>query len=209
MDTAVTPRRYRRPVTRLLLVRHGESEWNALGKWQGWADPPLSDLGRRQAAVAARAVGSVDAIVASDLQRASHTAEIVAGELGVGPVVVDASLRERAAGPWEGCTRHEIEEAWPGWLAAGRRPEGYETDEHVLDRVLPALAMLEAAGEAALVVTHGGVIGAVERHLGLPHNRTPNLGGRILDVVAGRLVPGDPILLVDEHDVHVTAPPEV
>ena len=196
-------------MTRLLLVRHGESEWNALGKWQGWADPPLSSLGRVQAKVAAGAVGSVDAVVASDLQRASQTAEIVAAELGIGPVVVDAALRERAAGPWEGRTRHEIEEGWPGWLASGERPEGYETDEHVLDRVLPALATLEAAGESALVVTHGGVIGAVERHLGLPHNRTPNLGGRIIDVTGGRLVPGDTILLVDEHDVRVTAPPEV
>src|SRR5439155_5531900 len=47
-------------MTRLLLVRHGESEWNAVGRWQGWADPPLSDLGRLQAAMASRAVGAVD-----------------------------------------------------------------------------------------------------------------------------------------------------
>lgn len=196
-------------MTRLLLVRHGESEWNALGKWQGWSDPPLSSLGRLQAKVAAGAVGSVGAVVASDLRRASETAEIVAGELGVGPVVVDAALRERAAGPWEGHTRAEIEDRWPGWLASGERPEGYESDEHVLDRVLPALAALEAVGESVLAVTHGGVIGAVERHLGLPHNRTPNLGGRIVDVTCGRLAAGDPVLLVDEHDVRVTAPPEV
>lgn len=196
-------------MTRLLLVRHGESEWNAIGRWQGWADPPLSSLGRLQAKVAAGAVGAVDAVVASDLQRASQTAEIVAAELGVGPVVVDAALRERAAGPWEGCTRAEIEERWPGWLASGERPDGYEADEHVLERVLPTLAALEAAGDPVLVVTHGGVIGALERHLGLPHNRTPNLGGRTVDVTGGRLVAGDPVLLVDEHDVRVTAPPEV
>jgi probable phosphoglycerate mutase len=196
-------------VTRLLLVRHGESEWNAVGKWQGWADPPLSELGRRQAWVAARAVGAVDAVVASDLGRASQTAEIIAGEIGIGPVVVDPALRERAAGPWEGRTRTEINEGWPGWLDSGERPEGYETDETVLERVLPALATLEAAGEAVLVVTHGGVIGAVERHLGEPHNRTPNLGGRVIHVSGGQLKVGEAILLVDEHDVHVTAPPEV
>jgi probable phosphoglycerate mutase len=196
-------------VTRLLLVRHGESEWNASGKWQGWADPPLTELGQLQAQVAARAVGSVDAIVASDLHRASTTADIIARELGVGPVIVDAALRERAAGVWEGLTRTEIESEYPGFLADGNRPDGYEDDESVLDRVVPALLTLEAAGEAVLVVTHGGVIGAVDRVLGQTHARTPNLGGRVVDVVDGRLVPGETILLIDVHDVRVTAPPEV
>lgn len=196
-------------MTRLLLVRHGESEWNAVGRWQGWADPPLSELGRRQAAVAARAVGAVDAVVSSDLQRAHETASIIAGELGIGPVVVDAALRERDAGDWTGLTRTQIEEGWPGFLASGDRPPGYEGDDAILGRALPALLALEAAGEAVLVVTHGGLIGTVDRHLGQTHARTPNLGGRIVDVVDGRLVPGETLLLVDEHDVHVTAPPEV
>jgi probable phosphoglycerate mutase len=196
-------------VTRLLLVRHGESEWNASGKWQGWADPPLTELGQLQAQAAARAVGSVDAIVASDLHRASTTADIIARELGVGPVIVDAALRERDAGAWEGLTRTEIEAEYPGFLADGNRPDGYEDDESVLDRVVPALLTLEAAGEAVLVVTHGGVIGAVDRVLGQTHARTPNLGGRVVDVVDGRLVPGETILLIDVHDVRVTAPPEV
>jgi probable phosphoglycerate mutase len=193
----------------LLLVRHGESEWNAQRRWQGWADPPLSDLGRRQAAVAARAVGAVDAIVSSDLQRAAETAAIIANELGIGPVVVDVALRERAAGEWTGLTRDEIDEQFPDYLASGKRPDGYEDDESVLERVLPALVALEAAGETVLVVTHGGVIGAVDRMLGQTHARTPNLGGRIVDVVGGELRSGEHLLLVDEHDVHVTAPPEV
>jgi broad specificity phosphatase PhoE len=196
-------------VTRLLLVRHGESEWNAIGRWQGWADPPLSELGELQAAVASKAVGAVDAIVASDLQRAHRTAEIIAHQLGVGPVIVDASLRERDAGPWTGMTRVEIEGEWPGYLASGKRPDGYEEDEALLDRVTPSLRTLEAAGEAVLVVTHGGVIGAVERWLGAEHQRTPNLGGRIVDVVDGKVRLGEPLLLVDEHDVRITAPPEV
>lgn len=196
-------------MTRLLLVRHGESEWNATGRWQGWADPPLSELGTRQALVGARAVGAVDAIVSSDLQRARMTADIIASELGIGPVVVDAALRERDAGPWTGLTRTQIETEWPGWLAEAKRPEGYEEDESVLDRALPVLATLERAGEVVLVVTHGGLIGAVERSLGEPHARTPNLGGRMIDIVDGRLVPGELLLLVHEQDVHVTAPPEV
>ena len=196
-------------MTRLLLVRHGESEWNAIGRWQGWADPPLSELGTRQALVGARAVGAVDAIVSSDLQRARMTADIIASELGIGPVVVDAALRERDAGSWTGLTRTQIETEWPGWLAEGKRPEGYEEDDSVLDRALPVLVTLERAGEVVLVVTHGGLIGAVERSLGEPHARTPNLGGRTIDVVDGQLFPGELLLLVHEHDVHVTAPPEV
>jgi broad specificity phosphatase PhoE len=196
-------------VARLLLARHGESEWNAIGRWQGWADPPLSELGARQARVAARAVGAVDAIVSSDLQRARMTADIIAAELGIGPVVVDAALRERDAGPWTGLTRLQIEDEWPGWLATDKRPDGYEGDESLLDRVVPALLALEGAGDIVLVVTHGGVIGAVDRSLGQTHARTPNLGGRIIDVAGGRLLPGDVLMLVDEHDVHVTAPPEV
>ena len=88
--------------TRILLVRHGESAWNAIGRWQGWADPELSDLGRQQALEAAAAVGAVDAIVASDLQRAMQTALIISEAIGVGPVQVEAGLRERDVGDWTG-----------------------------------------------------------------------------------------------------------
>src|SRR3546814_7398309 len=76
-------------MARVLLVRHGQSEWNATGRWQGQADPPLTDLGRAQAHHAARSLGVVDAIVASDLQRAADTALIISGALGVGPVVLE------------------------------------------------------------------------------------------------------------------------
>ena len=66
------------PMTRILLVRHGLSEWNEAGRWQGWADAPLSEVGMQQARAAADAVGAVDGIVASDLSRAVVTAEIIA-----------------------------------------------------------------------------------------------------------------------------------
>jgi glucosyl-3-phosphoglycerate phosphatase len=82
----------------LLVIRHGRSEWNAIGRWQGHADPPLSELGRRQAILAAASIGAVDAIVSSDLLRAAETAAIIAQKLGVGPVVVDERLGERDAG---------------------------------------------------------------------------------------------------------------
>src|SRR5918998_1338855 len=162
--------------TRVLLVRHGQSEWNAVGRWQGQADPPLSDTGRAQARSAARALGALDAIFASDLQRATETAAIIAGELGVGPVVLDPDLRERDAGEWSGLTRAEIEERYPGYLnatpsfAAGaeRRPPGWEPDESVLERALRALAAIGDAvdGGDVLAVTHGGLIYVVEGHLG-------------------------------------------
>ena len=103
-------------MTRALLIRHGQSEWNADGRWQGQADPPLTDLGRHQALHASRNLGVVDAIVASDLQRATETALIIAGELGVGPLVLEPGLRERDAGEWSGLTRAEIERDWPGYL---------------------------------------------------------------------------------------------
>ncbi len=74
-------------MTRILLVRHGESEWNADGRWQGQADPPLTERGRRQAVHAASALGTIDAIVTSDLERASETGAILARLLGVDQVV--------------------------------------------------------------------------------------------------------------------------
>ncbi len=121
-------------MARILLVRHGQSEWNADGRWQGQADPPLSELGEEQAVAAARALGMVDAIYASDLVRAHHTAELVAAQIG-SDVVVAPNLRERSAGEWEGRTRAEINERWPGYLESGRRPAGYEPDDSVLERV--------------------------------------------------------------------------
>ena len=125
-------------MTRLLLVRHGQSVWNAEGRWQGQADPPLSELGERQAEAAGSAIEPVDAVVTSDLVRASRTAEILGDSLGV-PVEVERGFRERDAGEWSGLTRVEIEEAWPGYLADHRRPPGFELDEPLVERVLEAI----------------------------------------------------------------------
>src|SRR3954469_1438963 len=133
-----------RMTTRILLVRHGESEWNASGRWQGWAGSPLSDRGRRQALRAASAVGAVDAIVTSDLERAVQTALIVSEAIGVGPVVTEPGLRERNVGDWTGRTRDEIEARWPGDLDRWRRgelpePPGGERNDEILERVEAAL----------------------------------------------------------------------
>ena len=203
----------------VLLVRHGQSAWNAEGRWQGWADAPLSDLGRQQAKLAARAIGGVDAIAASDLSRAMETAAIIAGELGVGPVVVEAGLRERSVGEFSGLTRADIEVRWPEMaevFATGQRdhpmlrqPPGGESPEQVLERAMPALLRVAGLGESVVAVSHGGLIGALERHLGAEHVRIPNLGARWFHVDDGMVEVGDRMVLIDEHDVHVTRPPEV
>lgn len=191
----------------MLLVRHAQSEWNALGRWQGQADPPLSDLGWTQARSAADRVGAVDVIVASPLQRAVATAQVVAEALGVGPVVIEPDLAERDAGEWSGLTRAEIEEAWPGYLAEGQRPPGFEGDASVEARALAALARVEDAyrGGDVLVVTHGGIIYTVEAHQGAPFERIPNLGARWLAHHGDRLELGERLLLVDEGEATTPA----
>jgi len=198
-------RGYRRPVTEMLLVRHGQSEWNAVGRWQGKADPALTELGRLQALHAASRVGSVDVIVASPLIRALETARLIGNHLGVGPVVLDADLAERDAGEWEGLTRAEIEEGWPGFLAEEGRPEGYEGHDELIGRVRGALDRVHAEydGADALVVTHGGVIGAVERDAGLPWERLPNLGGLRVSHNGNGLVVGERVVLVDPDELTI------
>jgi probable phosphoglycerate mutase len=193
-------------VTRVLLARHGQSEWNAVGRWQGQADPPLSDQGRVQAREAARAVGAVDAIWASDLQRAVATATIIATDIGVGPVVIDPDLRERDAGEYSGLTRPEIEDRFPGYLEARKRPPGWEADEHLLARAQRALRRIaaEVPGGHVLVITHGGLVYTLEEHLGAGHKRLANAEGRWLDVGPGdRLSLGERVLLAAPEDTTV------
>jgi broad specificity phosphatase PhoE len=188
-------------VTHLLVVRHGQSEWNADGRWQGQEDPPLTDLGRGQARQAARAVGAIDGIFCSPLDRAATTAGIISEELGVGPVIALPGLMERHAGEWQGLTRADIEDDYPGYLADGRRPPGWEDDAEVEARVLGAFDVI--AGEHpygfVLAVAHAGVIFAAERALDAPWERLANLGGRWFERVDGQWVLGARVhLLVEE-----------
>ncbi len=172
-------------MARLLLVRHGQSAWNAESRWQGWADPPLSDLGEAQAAALASALAPSEfqGVVSSDLERARRTAVIAAQSLGL-TVEVEPALRERDVGAWSGLTTPEIERRWPHQLAAWRSgrlvapPEG-ESDDTMAVRVVEALHRLVTRPEdSLLVVTHGGLIRLVERQLGLEPSSTPNLAGR-------------------------------
>ena len=169
----------------VLCVRHGLSTWNLARRWQGRADPPLSDEGRRRAAELGDALATTFgarsvALWSSDLQRARATAEIIAGRLHTGPVAIDGRLRETDVGPWQGLTSVEIEAGWPGLLAEGRRPEGFEPEAEILGRVLPALddiARQTPVGAVPVVVSHAGVLRAVRRHAGAVDEHLANLGG--------------------------------
>ena len=192
--------------TDLLVVRHGQSEWNAIGRWQGHADPPLSELGRRQAYVAAASIGAVGGIISSDLQRAAETAAIIAQQLGVGPVMVDERLRERDAGEWTGLGRAEIDKGWPGWIADERRPAGFEDADSVLTRVVEAFAAIREAspGSSLLVVTHGGVIRAIAKAQGLADAPVSHLGGLTMRVSTTGQVVGERLSLLDGQTVAIT-----
>jgi probable phosphoglycerate mutase len=179
---------------RVLCVRHGLSTWNLLRRWQGQADPPLSDEGRAGAAALADALGETfgdraAGVWSSDLQRASATATILASRLAAGPVVVDRRLRETDVGPWEGLTAIEIEDRWPGFLATGRRPAGFEPEAELIARIVPALEDVAAGadGRLPIVVSHAGVLRTLRRHCGALDDHLPNLAGMWFDVAAGRV----------------------
>jgi probable phosphoglycerate mutase len=178
----VTPDPLTPPVRRLLVWRHGRTEWNASGRFQGQLDPPLDDEGRAQAAhtapyLAAALRGQDVVLVSSDLQRAVGTAGALAPLLGV-PVHVDERLREHGLGSWEGLTRDEVAERHPGqyedWLAGRPVPDrGGEAQADVAARAVAAVADLPPAATAVLV-THGGTAGRLVEALlglGLEHKR--------------------------------------
>jgi broad specificity phosphatase PhoE len=142
-------------VTTLLLVRHGETDWNAEGRLQGHTDRPLNERGRSQAKeLAERLAGEgADAIYASDLTRAKETAEIVGARLGL-TVVIDADLREKNWGSWEGLTGDERVRV---------EFEGESTKEH-RDRMVRAVQRIAERhpGQRVIVVTHGGSLRRVQ-----------------------------------------------
>lgn len=198
-------------MTRILLVRHGQSTWNADGRWQGRADPPLSELGRRQAEVAAETIATMDiaSIWASPLVRAQETAMFMGKRLDL-QIQYDPRLQERDAGEWTGKTRTEIEAGWPGFLEDGRRPDGFETDDVLHDRALAAVHAIAATErEPVVIISHGGVIRVVERALGSEPHAVANLGGLDIRGVPDGLELTGRTILIDAAAVMVTSPPEV
>lgn len=191
--------------TRILLLRHGQSTWNAARRWQGQADPPLTELGEEQAYQASLKLGVFDDVVASDLERARRTAEIIAAQIGIGPVRLDERLRENHAGEWEGLTAAEVEAGWPGYLDEHRRPPGFEPAQEVEVRVLAALvqAARQVPDGEILAVSHGGVIRVLRRLLEVDDVAIPNLGGSWFTVhhhPKVRVEAGEVVQLLDDRD---------
>jgi alpha-ribazole phosphatase len=157
------------PDTELVLVRHGETEWNSGHRVQGHTDVPLSERGRRQAARLAPRLARepIRALYASDLSRAIQTAEPAAAILGLS-IVSSAAFREAHYGAWEGLTVDEIAARYPDDYAlwsrdsARHRPPDGESLEMLQARVMDGIeALLERhAGETVCVVAHGGSLRA-------------------------------------------------
>ena len=158
---------------RIVLIRHGETEWNRAGRIQGYhADSALTETGRGQVrALAARlAREGIDALYSSDAGRTRETAEPIAVAARL-PVVFDKALRERNYGVFEGYSFTEIETAFAGEYATFRTrdphyapPDG-ESAAQFRDRILAALEAIAArtTGKRVAVVTHGGVLGVIYR----------------------------------------------
>uniref|UniRef100_A0A7S4P0K4 Phosphoglycerate mutase n=1 Tax=Guillardia theta TaxID=55529 RepID=A0A7S4P0K4_GUITH len=168
------------PTTQILLVRHGQSTWNAEGRWQGQADMSLSSLGVAQSVQAALrlsggpqvlaeggGIPDIGAIYSSNMKRAKQTAQILSSQAGLGKIMEDERFRERSVGEWSGLTYEEVQQKWPGYLKRRLLPPSYETDDMVLPRVFSALdyVRMQHPGQRVVVVCHAGVIYAVEAYL--------------------------------------------
>ncbi|WP_089301794.1 histidine phosphatase family protein [Haloechinothrix alba] len=161
---------------RLVLWRHGETEYNAAGRMQGQIDTELTPVGWDQArfVVPRLARFAPELVVSSDLRRANDTATVFTEAIGVG-LQVDKRLRETHLGQWQGLTSAEVDEGWPGerqrWRAdASWSPPGGESRVDVSERAYEVVAELQDSTYAAvMLVAHGGLIVALTaRLLGLP-----------------------------------------
>ena len=160
------------PITRLCLVRHGETEWNAARRIQGQIDIGLNETGLRQAEAAGRSLktAGIMALYSSDLKRARTTAEAIGQALGLVPVLVP-EMRERRYGTFEGLTYDEAKVKYPEGYAAfeGRNADySFENGESLhamFERVTSRLKEIAAAhaGQNVVVVLHGGVLDIINR----------------------------------------------
>lgn len=175
-------------LSRLILWRHGETDYNAAGRMQGHIDSALTEVGVRQAEFAAAALTRFhpDLIIASDLRRARDTAAVLGEAIGVS-VRLDKRLRETHLGDWQGMSSAEVDQGWPGerarWNTDARwAPPGGESRVDVAERAGEVVADLLRAGtdcgETVLLAAHGGVITALTAWLaGFPVESWPALGG--------------------------------
>ncbi|MFI5711793.1 histidine phosphatase family protein [Kribbella sp. NPDC051620] len=185
----------------LIVVRHGQSTWNADGRWAGQADPPLSRLGRRQAAELAQRCrdAGIGAVSCSDLSPARETAAIVAKALGLAEPAESADLRERWSRTLAGLTGTEIETAFPGALTAWRDgtstalPGDSEPLELFSSRVQRGLKSAAVLAPVVLVVAHAGVLRAVaELTATATAGRPLNADGRRIALAGDQLTDDGP-----------------
>lgn len=180
-------------IRRLVMLRHGQTEFNAGSRMQGQLDTDLTDLGRGQALAAAEVLAKRQPllIVSSDLRRAYDTAVILAERSGL-TVGVDTRLRETHLGDWQGMTHHQVDAASPGARLAWRddatwAPHGGESRIDVADRSMPLVGEIyrnepewgaDDCDRPVVLVAHGGLIAALTAALlDLPVDSWPALGG--------------------------------
>jgi 2,3-bisphosphoglycerate-dependent phosphoglycerate mutase/probable phosphoglycerate mutase len=176
-------------LSRLVLVRHGETDFNAEGRMQGQLDSELTEVGLAQIRSSASVLRGYQParLISSDLSRAARSAEPVGESCGL-PVKLDARLRETHLGQWQGMTLAEVEQDWPGLLANWRAdpewgPPGGESRVDVAARVLPLVDELveelaDGDPKTVLLFTHGGLIASLSCALmGLPPPNWTALSG--------------------------------
>jgi broad specificity phosphatase PhoE len=176
---------------RLVLLRHGQTDFNLAGRMQGHLDSLLTEGGREQAALVAPQLARLGParLISSDLRRAIDTADVVGVACAL-PVKLDPRLRETHLGEWQGRSVTEVEAEWPGAIAEWRSdpawtPPGGESRVDVVARARPVVDELDAEFDApddldvtALLVAHGGLIaGLVSGLLELPTSAWPAIGG--------------------------------
>jgi 2,3-bisphosphoglycerate-dependent phosphoglycerate mutase len=172
-------------MTRILLARHGETDWNREGRWQGHSDRPLNAAGRAQADALGRRLASerIAAVYTSDLLRASQTAAVVSRHTGL-EAIATPGLREVDVGELAGLDRAEAARRYPDWYTRWREGivESYPGGERfadLRDRAVAAFGRIadRHAGETAVAVCHNGIVRAMVMHvLGLAPEERPRIG---------------------------------
>lgn len=178
----------RLPERRLILIRHGQTEFNLVGRMQGQLDTPLTEAGRAEAEAAAAELGTwpIGTVVSSDLQRAQDTAALLADALNL-EYTTDSRLRETDLGDWSGKAHEDVDAVFPGQRSHWRlnptwAPPNGETRVEVSDRAVGLVDELMDTDAwnagAVMLVAHGGTIAALtSRLLGIPTEHYPMFGG--------------------------------
>ncbi|WNV83313.1 histidine phosphatase family protein [Umezawaea sp. Da 62-37] len=172
-------------LNRLVLWRHGETDYNATGRWQGHLDSALTETGWNQARFAVPVLTrfAPELVVASDLRRATNTATVFTDAVGI-PLRIDERLRETNLGKWQGLTSEEVDVEWPGSIDQWRAdptvapPDG-ESRIEVADRAAEVVAEVDREFSGTVMLcAHGGLITALTgRLLDLPVESWSLFGG--------------------------------